>query len=112
MTHVERNQRLDSCIADVLELFVVRSVEVGLPGAEPRAAPVDLPHVRQPGKVAGEAGGELERIGDENAMQIVDVKRCFARRDLELHVPVGPEPESLEKTTIPTVGPELVTDSG
>ena len=89
---------------DVLELFVVGGIEVGLPGAEPGAAPVDLPHVREPGEIAVEPGDELERIAHEDAVQVVDAESLVSRLDLELHVAVGPEPERLEAATLPAVG--------
>ena len=98
--HVERDQGLDARVADVLELLVVGRVEVGLEGAQPRAAPVDRPHVREPGEVAVEAGPQLERIGGEDAVEVVDAQRLVRRLDLHLHVAVGAEPERLEAAAL------------
>src|SRR3712207_8417546 len=47
---VERDQRLESRVADVLELLVVRCVHVGLEGADPRAVPVHRSEERRVGK--------------------------------------------------------------
>ena len=109
--HVERDQGLDAGVAHVLELLVVGRVEVGLEGAEARAAPVDRPHVGEPGGVAREAGPQLERVGREDAVQVVDAQLFAGRLDLDLDVPVGAEPQRLEAAPFPSVGTELVLDA-
>ena len=94
--HVERHERLDARVAHVLELLVVRRVEVGLERAEARHAPVHLPHVREPRQVAREACLLLEREGREDPVKVVDDQRLVPGLDIELHVAVRPEPEALE----------------
>ena len=112
VAHVERDQRLDASIAHVLELLVVRRIEIRLPCAEPRAAPVDLPHVREPGEIAVEPSDQLERIAHEDAVQVVYADSFVSCLDLELHVAVGSEPERLEAATLAAIEVKLVTDTG
>ena len=55
------------------------------------------------GRSLVEAGPQLERIGREDAVQVVDAERLVRRLDLELHVAVGAEPERLEAAVLAAV---------
>ena len=105
---VERDERLDAGVADVLELLVVRAVEVVLTGAEAGRAPAHFPDFFVRGVAAAEKSRFLERVAVGHAVEVFQHERFAAGFDVELQEAPGAEPQRAEQTPPAAVGREAI----
>ena len=108
---VKRNQRLDTRVADVLQPLVIRTVDVGFGGTEPRRPPADLPDLGQRGIIARKCAVFTERIPSGLAAEVVDRQRFRAGFDAQLDVAIGAVIECREPALGPAVRQEAVLDA-
>ena len=105
---VERDERLDARVTDILESLVIRAVEIRFDGTEPCGAPADFPDFCQARIITRKRSACGERIAGENAVQVFDHQRFVAGFNPQLHVAEGAEFVRREQPVRATVGQELV----
>ena len=105
---VERDERLEPRVADVLELLVVRRVHVRLERADARAVPVHRHMSASQGRSLAKRPRSSERIRGEDPVQVVHAERLVGGLDVELHVAARAPVQRLEAAPLAAVRAEHV----
>ena len=108
---IQRNEALNTRVAHVLHLLVVRTVVVGFARAQPGGPPSGFPDFRQFGVVGAEIAVLTEWVAREFRIPAVDGQPFVRRFDLHLDVSVAAEPQRTERAARLPVGIEHVRES-
>jgi len=106
--HVERYKRLNAGVADILQLFVIRTVYICFNGAKPRRAPADFPNFIDGFVVGCKIAVFLEGIANRHSVKVFNHERFVLGFDFKADIAVCSEPQWREFPAVASVGTEAV----
>jgi len=101
--YIQGNERLNAGIANVLQLFIVRTIKIIFPGAKPGGAPAGFPYFTKRRIAAGKFSFFNKWISCKYAIQVMNDQRFCGSFYFQLYIAPGAQPQGAEQAVFPAI---------